>query len=551
MDKIAIFLLGFFKKIINNSGADFEQVKLIVALKLQMDNRKTINPNNNNKQPNYTLLIQYGMYFFFGILMSAMIGGSNNSYTGLFVAYTFIIFMLIMNMIADFSTVLLDTRDNTIIIPRPVSEQTYLLSRIVHIAFYILGFALAFAIVPIIVIFFKYNALGALFFFFNVLLGAIFSLFFTNLFYLSLMKFTTGERFKDIIAYFQIFITIFFFGGYQVIIRLIDKTNLFSIDTSHWWIYLIPSAWMAGSNESFIYLDFTFYRIVSLILSWVVPLVGLWLVIKVLAPGYANKLVILEQGDIKVPKTNEKELKWTVAGVFASLLTRSSTEFSFFQLIWRIAGRDRKFKQSVYPVFGMIAVFVFIIIFNRKEPLSDLANSYSFLTTLYVPIFYLYLILKSLQFSDNYQSSWIYKVAPISTPGEILSASVKTISVKLFLPVYIIINGIFIYYRGFGFLVDIYIGFLLSVMAVVAMLSYTKLHLPFTTGYADRTAGASKLLQAIIPMFIAGIMAFFHFILCFYHIPLVYPAIIVTIACWYVFKYFRHINWNKINYFSV
>src|SRR6266568_2875143 len=129
MDKIIFFFLRFFRKSINASGADFDQVELIVSNKLKMDNRKSLNPNNTKKQPNYSLWIQYGMYLFYGILMSLIISQSNNPYTGFFITFTLLIFMLALNMIADFSTVLLDTRDNTIILPRPVSEKTYLLTR--------------------------------------------------------------------------------------------------------------------------------------------------------------------------------------------------------------------------------------------------------------------------------------------------------------------------------------------------------------------------------------------------------------------------------------
>ncbi|NJK98828.1 MAG: hypothetical protein HC905_31440 [Bacteroidales bacterium] len=37
----------------------------------------------------------------------------------------------------------------------------------------------------------------------------------------------------------------------------------------------------------------------SIFLSFFVPVAGLWLVIKVLAKGFTNKMAIMEQGELK------------------------------------------------------------------------------------------------------------------------------------------------------------------------------------------------------------------------------------------------------------
>jgi ABC-2 type transport system permease protein len=142
MERIIFFLLRIFHPLVARSGADIEQVRLIVKYKMMMDNRKSLNPNNTKKDPDHTLWFQYFMYLLFGVIVAAIIGEGKSAYTALFFGYTFLIFMLSVNMIADFSTVLFDTRDNTIIIPRPVSEATYLLSRIVHISGYLLDLPL-------------------------------------------------------------------------------------------------------------------------------------------------------------------------------------------------------------------------------------------------------------------------------------------------------------------------------------------------------------------------------------------------------------------------
>src|SRR5437588_9007533 len=58
--------------------------------------------------------------------------------------FYFSIFMVLMalTLISDFTTVLIDTRDQYILLPRPVNDRTITVSRILHISIYILRLAL-------------------------------------------------------------------------------------------------------------------------------------------------------------------------------------------------------------------------------------------------------------------------------------------------------------------------------------------------------------------------------------------------------------------------
>ncbi|NJK98827.1 MAG: hypothetical protein HC905_31435 [Bacteroidales bacterium] len=211
-----------------------------------MDNRKVLNPTSSDKEPNYSLWIQFLVYFILGGFAAIILGQGNAVYPSFFLVYLFLMFMLTMNMVADFSTLLFDTRDNTIILPRPVTEATFLSARIIHISSYIFGFTLSFAIIPVIVVIVKYNLAAAFFLLLNVFLSAILSVFLTHLIYLGLMRFLSGERFKDILGYFQILITIFLFGGYQIIIRSLDTIEKFSIAQNHWWLHFYRlHGWLA------------------------------------------------------------------------------------------------------------------------------------------------------------------------------------------------------------------------------------------------------------------------------------------------------------------
>jgi ABC-2 type transport system permease protein len=542
------FVLRFFRKMIESSGADFDQVKLIVKYKVLMDNRKVFNPNNTKKEPTYTLWLQYLMYLLFGGMAAAVIGNGLFPYTSMFFGYAFLMFMLSMNMISDFSTVLFDTRDNTIIIPRPVSESTYLLARIVHIASYILGFTIAFSIIPMVVIIFHFNPIAAVVFFLNALLTAIFSVFLTHLLYMGLMKVVSGERFKDIIAYFQIAITIFMMGGYQLLIRSLEKISKVNLAIDKWWIHLMPPSWMAGSNEVFVSFHVTLFGMISIFLSILVPVLGLWLVVKVLAPGFTDKLVIMEQGEmIKISKYDRNI---NLSELLAKIFTRTKTESAVFQAIWKIAGRDRKFKQTIYPMLGSIFVFIFIIGYSSRSTGNDLSTSNEFLVLLYLPLFYLFVICLNLKYSDHYKSAWIYKVMPIEQPGEIVSATIKVIVLKLFLPVYFVINGMMIYFRGFGFIGHILTGFIVCLIALTTVLSFFKLDLPFSADSSIKNASGGMLLTFFLFPFSAA-LAGIHYLCIKFHFNMFVVAFVAMIFCWFVFRKFRKIGWGRIENFEV
>lgn len=545
MYQFAIILLKLFPWLVR-SGANIDQIKLILRYKLLMDNRKQV-INNSSKEPNYTLFLQYLFYVIYGGMGALFIGKGNYAFTGLFFAYALLMFMLCMNLISDFSTVILDSRDNTIILPRPVSEATYLTARILHISTFILGFAISFSIIPFIVVIFKYNLIAAVVFFINVLLSSVFSIFFTHLLYLGLMKLVSGERLKDIINYFQIIVTIFFMGGYQFLTRAVAVIGNANLSVEHWWMILLPPSWMAGSNELVISFDLTCYSAISLFLSIIIPFIGLWLIIKVLSPGFSHKLSELDQGDLQKAKDDKREIN--ISKFLARIFTRSKTESMFFQIIWKIAGRDRKFKQMIYPMLGFLIMFSVMMFYTTGKYMSE-TDDKSFLIYLYFPAFYLFVIIVNIKYSDNYKAAWLYKAIPLVKPGEIISAMIKAISIKLFLPVYIISNGFLIYYKGFAFIFQITTALFFNLLFLVCIYTLSKVHLPFSSDNQNKKTDSNMLLS-ILFLPLGAAMAGIHYIFIYFNVNFILSSAVLLLVCWFAFKKMRNWSWGKIETFEV
>src|ERR1700712_2338443 len=148
MDKIFLSFIAFFNPILEKAGVNTDQLHQILKVKLMMDDRRpnamfaarrSVKTNNGNvKNP---LLVS-----FFTVLMGVFIGLvlflNKTAYLGQ--TLYFLIFMVLMalTLISDFTTVLIDVRDQFILLPRPVNDRTIAVSRIMHISIYVLRLAL-------------------------------------------------------------------------------------------------------------------------------------------------------------------------------------------------------------------------------------------------------------------------------------------------------------------------------------------------------------------------------------------------------------------------
>jgi len=540
---LALFLLTIFRSLINKGGADFNQVKTIVKCKITMDNRKSLTPTDQKKERNRTFLLQLLFYFIFGMMFGVLIGSNPSVSTSLFVTFSFLMMLSAINMIADFSTLLLDTRDNTIIIPRPVSERTFLLARIFHISSYILSISLAFSIVPVIAIIVKFHILTAIVFLIEVLLCTLFSIFLTHIFYLSLMKYTSGERFKDIIAYFQTVMTILFMGGYQLLPKYLQHVEI--KDISSWKMLLIPSTWMAQTTEVAATFQINWYSTTAIILGMIIPIAGIWLVIKVLAPGYLKKLVVLEQGDRKETATRTTTSSKGLYGILARIFTKTSTENAAFQTIWKLTSRDREFKQTVFAMIGSVAVLVFVFVFKDNSSTEALKHSYKYLYLIYAPFFFLYSLTANLRISNNFRSAWVYTVAPIERPGEIITGSYKALIIKIFIPVYILCNLVTVYIWGPGYTGQIIEGLFLNILLILVVMLMFKSHLPFSQERKTTNKGTS-IVSAILMFMVSFGLGGIHYLLVRYNVNLIAVLVITMIGCWVLSNMLRNRSWKMI-----
>ncbi len=269
-------------------GVNTQHLKVILNAKLIMDDRRPntfqqIQRNTNNKPARFatigTMLLSALMGLVF--LVSFTVGRSYE--TKLTIYFSFYVTILASILIADFTSVLIDIRDNFIILPKPVNDKTFVVSRLLHIFIHVCKLVIPMILPAIVFILINRGITGITAFIFVILMVTLFTIFLINACYILILKITTPSKFQTIISYIQIAFAIVFFACYQLVPRLIDTAALSQYELSeHANIIFLPTYWFAGAWQQLYSWNSTLQLWIYLVLTIFVPLLSIWIVIKYL-----------------------------------------------------------------------------------------------------------------------------------------------------------------------------------------------------------------------------------------------------------------------------
>ena len=552
MTTIVLWLLDHVQALFRILGADYTQLRAIVQVKLTMDNRRSFvslgRYGKQSAESNNNFIRILGTYALIGGLISAGIlafAEQDNLFFPLTLQFTYIMALCAMTLISDFSSVILDSSDNQIILPRPVSSRTLWLARVVHITSYLFAIVLSLSVVAVLIIASRFGALAGLLFLALSLLSAILMVFLTNVFYLGLMQFISEEKLREVINYFQIAMAILFYGGYQFLPRLVDSPARLNEAVEHqWWHYLIPPMWMAGAVDAIIRPVFDQQHLIFFALAITTPFAGLWFMNRFLTAGFTQKLGGLDQEsrpatDVSVSKTLSAGLNWVER--LAGWLTTNSLERAAFAFTWRITGRDRKFKLKTYPQMGYGLAYVFLVSFQGRSMGN---SSFSYLFALYFAGLYVMVAQYQLSVSDNYRASWVYGSAPIRTPGDVLAGSLKALIVKLLTPFYLLLSLYILYRYGTDKLGDVLLAYSNSLVMLLSATLLSTRHMPFSIEQdALKQNNTARGLQVSV---VLGVVGFAHYGLTYlpYGVWIAIPFSAAIV--WFLFRQYKKTGWEQI-----
>jgi len=554
MDKWILKFVLFLSRLLAKQGVDFEQLKIIAETKVLMDRRRVYlnwrqKQQKENSNPLLFTLLLYGL---FGLFAASMIFAIESIVMAMIFIHSYLLFMMTMTMITDFSSVLLDTTDNQVILPRPVNSRTLFIARLVHILVYLLQFTIALAAVPVIFIFIKYGLLTGIASIFTLLLTVALAVFVTYLLYALILRFSNEQKVKDIVGYFQIFMTVFFAVGFQVIPRITNFSNLSVLFQVHWYSYLLPPVWMAMALESVYTMQVDTAHLIMICCAVTVPILTFWLMIKYLAPSFARKLAALNtDGGTKKSNLAVIQQPRSLSEKLSAITCNSTTEAAGFETVWKITGRDKGFKIQFYPSLAYLLVFIFIFVFKSGKDVErlweELPGTKMFLFFVYLPMFSVSNSRIFIEFNENFQASWIYQSTPIAKPGQLISGGLKALLIKFFVPVYLVLFAFVFYVWGISIADDFVFGLFNNVLIFLITANLSEHYLPFSRQLNTKQQ-SGKFAQVMLQLLIIAALVGLHYLVIKTD-WLIYTLIPVAAAgAYFLFKRIQAFPWIKISF---
>ena len=535
-DFFSLKILDLFRSLFEAFGVEYEKMRLIVSMKLTLDKRK-----NNSSENKNSLMQSVILYLVIGLVASRTIVMPIDIMTKMTVLFALIFVMLLTCFITDFSSVILDTYDRHIIGITDVKDITLNMAKIVHIIIYISIISLSISAFSILMILMAYNIGFCLLFILCMILMDFLLIMMTSVIYYLLIKIFKGEKLKDVLNLFQIFMILVFSIMYYFITSSLSDIQInytFSINA---YDLFIPFMWFASLFSVIFYGKIQTLYIIMAILGIIVPILSILIYIK-LTPAFERNLDKLEQVSY-----NEKDSKSKKSFVskLANKICKNNEEKSFFEFIYTNLSRDREFKTRVYPTLASGIIMPLVLLFvtydrsiSIMEYLKSLSTTNNFLN-IYLAVILLQNCILLLKYSKEYEASFIYDVLPISKKKNIYSAEFKVIIIKLFVPVFIIIGIPYLILFKSKFIVHLLIAFVSTIFISMGTFRVNDKSLPFSEDYAV-TANTSNFLNIIKSIGFVGVAVLLHYLI------ILKAPYIFSVAYLILLILIMKIIWNKV-----
>lgn len=503
--KLLDLLQPFFRML----RIDYPVMRKILEVKLTMDGRRTptifASDVSNKKKDGNQFVKSLFIYVLYGLILIPFIFLEENYIFQISIIFGISMFILMTSMISDFSSVLLDVRDKTILHTKPIHLRTISAAKIVHVAIYMSMLTGAFIGIPSIVMLGVQGVGYFLLFLAEVVLLNLFIMTITALVYIFILRFFSGEKLKDIINYVQILLSVGIIIGYQIVIRSFEFVDYNYVYDFNWWHVFIPPIWFGAPFELFLNGNTSYGMIILSSLAVISPIISIVFYYQ-LMPAFERNLQKL-MGSTE--KSKQKRRK--IHSLWERLFCRSKEERQFFRFSSIIMAREREFKLKVYPTLGFSLIFPFIFHFNylSQNSFEQLSNSNLYFT-IYLSNIFIGVVVMMLRFSSKYKGAWIFQTAPIEHPSAIYSGTLKAFLIKLYLPIYTLLSIVFIFLFSARIIPDLIVVFITGVLHT--LISYKVVNnrkYPFSEAFESAQQGGSTV-KTFLLMFVIGLFFFVH-----------------------------------------
>jgi len=563
MNIINIFLLRLVllpRKLYKKLGINTAQLQTILTTKLLIDDRR---PNSfqqasgkrKDKVPTTATLGTMFLSVVLGATFLFSFSVGDNIVTQLTLFFSMFIFMLAATLISDFTSVLIDVRDNYIILPKPVNDKTVVVARLLHIFIHICKIVLPMVLPGVTYIVVEHDIAAGLMLFILSLFAVLFTLFLINAIYILILRITTPQKFQNVISYFQIVFAIIIYASYQLIPRVLGPMGAVNVDFANYPAMLLaPPYWFAVAWHALYTLSGNMVAVALTVCSFLIPVLCMITVVKYFAPSFNKKLALIsgsDAGSTKVSNKTTKRHTTTYSQWLASLFTKSGAERTGFLFTWKMTARSKDFKIKVYPSAGYIVVYIFVMFFNMHHfSLQSLQNNSAqgrgvIVLALYMTSLLVLIALNQMIYSEKCKAAWIFYTAPVATPGAVISGAVKSIILKFYMPIILVIACTGFTLIGISFLPNVLLA-VLNVIFVSALSAYFSFKaLPFSRPQ-NTSQQSGSFIKNLFRMLILIILGIIHYLLYVITPAIIILAMLAAIATWYVLDSIKKTSWNRL-----
>lgn len=507
MVEVLLRIVGLFSIPLRWLGVDSHLLRAILKVRFKLDDRRNrvgYQQSTSNESSSYLRRIVL-VYLFFGLMMGIMLASLASLFLALTVIYGFMLAVLGLALIADLSTVLIDTTDLPILRPRPIDGRTLLAARILHLFFYLGLLGLSLGAVTIIVGFFKVGPFFPIPFIAGIFATILFAFAAAQFLYSVGMDVLGSQRFREVVGYLQAGLTVLMIVLYLGITRLmdVDLSKVLTLDSAPW-LHYVPPAWLAGMVAELSGKGFPGAGTLA-VTAGGVTLLALILLFRFAGPRFDRQLDRLEFGGDqrkKKPKAGGAVPATGVALVekrerrrigVARWLAPDPQERAAYRLTATLMRRERGFRMRTLPMLGIIVVYAGWFLLNEDksiaQTLSELPGTSRHLIVLYMAQFFMITPLMNMRFARNWRASWVYRALPFQRPGLILMGAFKALIVRLVLPMYLVLAfGIVLPIWGLRVLPDIVFAGIAGVVVLLIMSQLPGLHYPFAEEFSAKEA---------------------------------------------------------------
>lgn len=555
MNKLLLNLVMLPSFLWRNMGADIIQLRAILYAKLLLDDRKpiTLGQQKQKKDRKYGTLMNAFISLVMGAVYLFPFGVIGDRIFSLTLYFSLLFTMITFMLIADFSSILFDSRDKYILFPRPVNDSTLVLARLLHVFIYLFRIVMPMALPAWIMLGFIDGWKSAVLFPLPLISLVFIALFVVNGIYLLVLRIAKPEKFKDIINYFQVVTSIIFFASVYLLPRMFNKGNPLELTIQqHPGLQYAPSYWLAVC-WSWIGYPVSLAGTGSYsVLAIVCPLVCMYVLVKWLAPQFSARISGIDTVDSGVSMPEKSTRSQAPAKFYkrlANLFNSTDDAKAGFMIGWLQTSRSRSFRMRVYPTFAYVPVYFIYMLTSKEQSLGDamhhMADKPRYLLLLYMSSFVLISALTYLTASDQYKASWVYYSSPVATPGRIMIGAFKALMVKYFLPYFIAISLFIVYTWGLGTIPDIILALVNVTVFVscIARISYQ--HLPFSI-MENIKQGGSRVLKSFLVMIIPSALGFGHyFSLNLLWLKMIF-LVLSSMFLWLVWDSYANTSWATV-----